>query len=165
VKEAGRARLPDLRLGPAVQREVIGTSWGLALAVPLPLFGRTRADFAAARARQQGAEHAFELESRSLPVRVDILLDRLRALEQALEELSGEAAEATDQAFRLAQARWSTGTFDVLHLISAHRAFADIRIERLNTLLQLRETWLDLSLAVGRPLHSANDAAATENGS
>ncbi len=164
VKAAGRARLPDLRLGPSVQREELSTSWGLALGIPLPLFGRTRADLDAAQARQQGAADALDLEQRALPVRVETLLARLRALEQELGELSGEAADATAQAFRLAQARWSTGTFDVLHLISAHRAFAEIRIERLNTLLQLRETWLDLSLAVGRPLTTADETAATENG-
>ncbi len=164
VKQAGRARLPDLHLGPAVQWDDIGTSWGLAVGIPLPLFGRTRADLEAARARQLGAEDALDLESRALPVRVEILLARLEALEEGLAELSGEAAEATDQAFRLAQARWSTGKIDVLHLLLAHRAFAEIRIERLDTLLQLRETWLDLSLAVGRPLNSADDSAATETG-
>jgi len=164
VKQASRARLPDLRLGPAVQREEIGTSWGLAVGIPLPLFGRTRADLQAAKARQKGAADALELENRALPVRVETLLAKLEALEQELSELSGEAAEATEQAFRLARARWSTGTIDVLHLLSAHRAFSEIRRERLDTLLQLRETWLDLSLAVGRPLESADDPAPTETG-
>jgi outer membrane protein TolC len=164
VKRAGRARLPDLRLGPAVQREVIGTSWGLALGLPLPLFGRTRADLQAARARRQGAAEALDLEDRALPLRVDTLLARLESLEQQLSELSGEAAEATEQAFRLARIRWSTGTIDVLHLLSAHRAFAEMRIERLETLLQLHETWFDLSLAVGEPLDAAHLSAAEETG-
>jgi outer membrane protein TolC len=162
VKQAGRARLPDLHLGPAVQREESGTSWGLAIGVPIPLFGRTRAGLQAARARHQGTEEALELENRALPVQVATLLDRLAALEEELAELNGDAATASEQAFHLAQARWTAGNLDVLHLLSAHRAFAEIRMDRLNTLLQLRETWLDLSLAVGRRLEGAHDPAATE---
>jgi len=161
---ASRARMPDLHLGPAVQRESSETSWGLVVGIPLPLFGRTRADLQAAQARQLGAEITLERENRALPVRVETLLAKLEALEQELADLSGVAATASEQAFRLARARWTSGTLDVLHLLSAHRAFAEIRRERLDTLLQLRETWLDLSLAVGRPLETADDPAPTETG-
>jgi len=161
---AKRARIPDLRLGPALTRDGGGTSWGLSVGIPLPLFGRTRAGLDAARAAHRGAEESLALERLALPVQVDLLLERLQALEHQLAELGGDTADAAEQAYRLARARWNSGKLDVLHLISAHRAFAEIRIERLDTLLQLRETWLDLSLAVGMPLDGMDDRAVTESG-
>lgn len=151
VSAASRARVPDLHVGPALTREGGESSWGLSVGIPLPVFPRTRAGLASARAGLRGAEATLHLEEQALPVRVGLFLDRLAALQDQLDELEGEAAVAAEQAFRLAQARWNAGKIDVLHLLSAHRAFAEIRIERLETMLQLRETWLDLSLAVGLP--------------
>jgi len=158
VTAAERGRWPGLVLGPALTREGGESAWGVAVGLELPIFGRTRAELDEARAGLLGAESVRDLEQRALPVRVNLLLNRLGALETELAELSGNAASAAEQAFRLARARWTAGTLDVLHLLSAHRAFAEMNIDRLDTLLQLHETWLDLQLAVGRPPAVADPA-------
>lgn len=148
---ASRERIPDLNLGPALERAGDETSLGVVAGISIPLFSSGGAPFREALARRDAARVTLRAEERAALTEVDALLTRAEALEAELAAVSGEAADAVALAFELAEARYEAGQIDVLHLLSAHRAYADIKLEILDLELAHREALLELEAAVGWP--------------
>ncbi len=151
---ASRERIPDLLIGPAVASDGVKTSLGLVLGWELPLFRSGSGAYREALARRDAAHGALALEARAVRARIETLVSRLRTLEAELQALTRDAAPAAERAFALAQNRYAAGRIDVLHLLSAHRASAQSKLEILDVLLAQRMTLLDLEGVVGRPIRT-----------
>ena len=159
---AARERIPDLTIGPSVVQTEDETSWGASMGVPLPLFSFGGAAHKEALARRDAARIALEAEARSTVIEIDLLLMHVEALAAELAAVSGEASEAAALAFQLAQVRYEAGQIDVLHLLSVHRAYADLRLEILELNLTHRQALLELEAAVGWPLQTVATADPQE---
>ncbi len=159
---ASRERIPDLNLGPAIERAGSETSVGVAAGISVPLFSSGGAAFREALARRDAAQVTLQAEARAALTEIDVLLSRVEALEAELGAVSGEAAEAVALAFELAEARYETAQIDVLHLLSAHRAYADLKLEILDLELAHREALLELEAAVGWPPQTVITSDAQE---
>jgi len=146
---AAAERVPDLHLGPAVAGEDGGVAVGLQAGIPLPLINSGRGPYDEALARRRAALEEYRAEARRTAAEVVTLLARLAAADEEIDALLGESIAAAEQAFALARARYEAGKLDVLRLLSAHRAFADLKLEHLDLLLARQEVVLDLELGVG----------------
>ncbi|MFH1845620.1 MAG: TolC family protein [bacterium] len=152
-----RSRIPDLAVGPAYIKEGETGNLGVAFSLPLPIFNRGGGEYRAALARRDAAHTALQVEKRALRSEIDLLNSRLGTVQIELEALTGEALSAVEEAFDLARARYNAGQIDVLRLLSAHRAFAELKLEIIDLYLEQHQTWLALEKAVGWPLVSKLD--------
>jgi len=152
-RRAARAmaeRVPDLRLGPAVEAREDSVAFGFLLAIPLPVLSTGSGPYREAQAARSGAREKCRQAARDAASRVREEMNRLKSIQDELDELIGEATGALEGALEVAEARYSSGKLDVLRLLSVHRAFAKLKLDYLDLLLAQREALGDLQLAVGR---------------
>ncbi len=145
---------PRLRLGPALVSGPDEAALGVAAGMGVPLLGGEGAELRAARARRDGAASALEAEGRYTLLLIDAQRRRLHTLELQQVALEGEARAAAAEALELARSRYEAGRFDVLLLLSAHRAHASVEAELLDLRLAHVEALLELERLVGRPMRT-----------
>ncbi|MBU8869381.1 MAG: TolC family protein [Gemmatimonadales bacterium] len=150
---ASRARIPDLRLGPAFNVGKEETEAGFAFSLPLPIFDTGASEYKASLAHRGVAFSALEFEVRSVNSRISMALNRLAALDAALEDLLGEVGASASEAFDLAEGRYFAGQTDVLRLLSAHRTHASVQLEIIELKVARHEVVLELESVIGCPLH------------
>jgi outer membrane protein, heavy metal efflux system len=151
---ASRQRIPDLQLGPAFDMGPDDTELGVAFSIPLPIFDSGEAEYKASLAHREAAWAAMEYASREVNSQIYQALNRLNALDTALDDLLGEVATSAAEAFDLAEGRYLAGQTDVLRLLTAHRTYASVQLEIIDITVARHETLLELESLVGRPLHS-----------
>jgi len=145
---------PDLQIGtpfssdPDVRRTVIGLSLGL----ELPLLDRNQPGIA--KAHHQREEVRLKYEAAANRALADIEGARQAAARAADEwrfvrqTLLPRAEKNVD----LAQRQLQAGSGDTLGFLTAQRARAELVVEALEAELSLREAWVDLEQAIGKPL-------------
>lgn len=146
---AGRARLPNPALGPAVTVDQDRTTWGVSVGIAVPLFANRGATYREALAVREGAYQSLVTEGQRAVTEIERLYHHLRSLDQQLAATSGAPSAAAEEALMLATERYQAAQIDVLLLLSAHRAHASLQIEILELKLARRVAFLELEPAVG----------------
>ena len=154
LTQAKRERIPEPTGGPALVRDAESSSLGVSLGLPLPLLAPGGAAQRAAEGQRDAAHEQLILTTRAVTAQVSTLHSRLEALHIELHALAEPTLQAAEQAVILAQERYDAGQLDVLRLLSAHRAYAELQAENLDLLLEYTQNLLALEAAVGRPLQT-----------
>lgn len=148
--QAGRERMPNPSIGPAVTLDPDQTTWGVSVRLALPVFSNRGAAYREALACRDLAYEGLVAEGRHAVWKIERLHHHLRALDEQLAATGGVPIDAAEQALALAQKRYEAGRIDVLLLLAAHRAHADLQLELMELRLARRTARLDLERAVGR---------------
>lgn len=160
AEAAARARVPNPTLGPAVTADEERTTWGVAFGIEVPVFANRGAAYAEALARRDGAYEALLAERQHTRTRIQRLHEHLRAVDRQLALTEGEPLRAARDALQLAEDRYEAGQIDVVVLLSAHRAYADLLLEVLALRLDRERARLELEKVIGYPLDRLTDASA-----
>ncbi len=161
---AGRERLPNPSVGPALTRNPERTSWGISAGIELPIFTNRGAAYREALAQRDGAYEELLAQRQRARSQIENLYNHIRALIEQLEATSGAPVDAAREALRLAEERYATGQIDVLLLLSAHRAYADLQLEVLNLRLAQHTARLELERAIGAGLEDVQISAGRSGG-
>ncbi len=156
---AARARIPNPTLGPAVTANDERTTWGVTFGIELPIFANRGAAYAEALAERDAAYESLLAERQRTRSRVQRLHEHLRAVDQQLELTTEEPLAASRNALALAEDRYEAGQIDVVVLLSAYRAHADLLQEILDLRLERELARLDLETLIGYPLDRLSDRA------
>jgi outer membrane protein TolC len=145
---------PDFRFGPSAAGETgeEKTILGLSLGIELPLFDRNQQAIAEAEERREEIRSRYEAEaSRALAG-----LERARrAFDLAVQKhrlLCDTVLPRAREGVDLARRSVAAGAGDALRLLEAERSHRQVLVETLESGLAEKEAWVDLELAVGRPL-------------
>jgi outer membrane protein TolC len=149
---AGRERLPNVAIGPALTRTQDQTRWGVAMGITLPLFANRGADYREALALRDAAYESLAAEGLRASTEIKRLVEHLETIDRQIAVTSGDPLSAAEQALALAQERYAAGRIDVLLLLSAHRAHAELQLEVLDLRLTRQTARLELERALGQPL-------------
>lgn len=138
LRRANLEAWPDVRLGLAAGRNA-SRDEDLAevrLALPLPVFGRTRAarleaaaNLAAASARQEAAALRIWRESQNAA-------SRLRTASDQARRYRDEILPKAEEALELVRVGFEEGKFDLLHFIDAQRTTTEVRMAYQEALLE-----------------------------
>jgi len=168
LREAVAAGRSDLGLEPSMEREEDEETYGLGLAVEIPLFDRNQPEIAAQFAAREAARQAYRSAlSRSLiAVGAARRLVEQRARRRAI--LADDALPAAQSAVELAARALQAGQSDALHFLAAARAERGVRLDLLAAEEAHLAAWSDLETACGSPLlqfESTRSERAPDGGS
>lgn len=146
---------PTISLGGTVgYADINGGGDGFAFSLG-PLISWNFPNVSVARARVRQAEARAQA---SLAAFDGTVLTALKEVEQVLATLQGqneraaalaEASSRSEQAFRLAEARYKSGSIAYLDVLVAQRAYMDVRLAEAETHRQLASLQVDLFKALG----------------
>lgn len=141
VHSAQRARIPDVNLSVGTRRygETGDSAAVFSLSVPLPLFNRSGAEIARARAELD----KVQAERAGVKADIDLALGAAQgALADACaaaEAAAGPALAAAGEAARIARIGYAEGKFTQLELLEAERSLAETREAAINALAAYHE--------------------------
>ncbi len=123
VSSARGAAYPDVRVGPAMERETEGPilkqTYGVSLVLPLPLYQRNRAGKQYAELGVLAARAGADAATGSLATERRAELERYRAAVEALRSVAAEAGAATD--VRKTEELFRRGLIPSSFLLEAYR--------------------------------------------
>ncbi len=154
--QISRQRIPDLQLGPTFDMGPDETEIGVAFSIPLPIFDSGEAEYKASLAHREAAWAAMEYASREVNSQITQALNRLNALDTALDDLLGEVATSAAEAFDLAEGRYLAGQTDVLRLLTAHRTYASVQCRDDSECLEIATEVRTLLAALAKRLAELN---------
>jgi len=146
---AGRERIPNPVGGPAVTHDGERTSWGVSLGLSIPIFSNRGAAYREALSDRDQAYEAMRGQAHHATAEIERLYHHIGMLDEQLAATSGVPLAAAREARQLAHDRYEAGQVDVLLLLSAHRAYADLEREVLDLRLARHLARVDLERAVG----------------
>lgn len=145
---------PDLILGPSIDKDTgeSKTMLGLALGIELPLFDRNQKAIAEAERRREEARVRYEAAaSRALAAleRASAMITIAKTHHQRLET---DVLPSAQRSVGLSRRALAAGSGDALKALEAERAFRRVQIEVSDAKLAIIRAWIELEIAVGRPL-------------
>ena len=143
---------PDRGRGPALRTDLTTHSIGVAVGIPIPVFAPGTGAYRAAVARRDLALSRQQAEARATVAEIRDLVQLVDLRHQGLHALERTALPSSEAALAMAEGRYQASAIDVLKLLAVHRAHASAELERLELLLELQITLIDLERAVGRPV-------------
>ena len=153
-KLAKTANIPDLSIGGIVERNPDEIGLGLKVTIPLPIFDRNRAEINVSRAKiKQDNAQILDLENKitrdvtSAYLSVDAGKRNLKFYESDLLKLINENLNLTRSAYEL-------GEIGLLELILIQNEYIKSQMDYLDTLYIYRKAYIDLEIAIGKPLES-----------
>lgn len=125
-----RAAWPDIRTGPAYDREDLpGEAGRRIFSFTLPLWNRNRRAIAEARAAREAAKAAYESEAERLVGELAAERQRLEAAQAQRRILAESLAPLADEQLREARSLAELGDFDALLVLEALRSAHETKIK------------------------------------
>ena len=147
---------PDLRLGPSGAGETGDrkTVLGLSIGIAIPIFDRNQQAIAEAEERRAEVRTLYAAAANRALAEVERahLTGELAANRYGI--LKKTVLPQARNSIELAREALAAGSGGALRLLDAERSYRQVMIEVLQAGLAEREAWVDLELAVGRPLIS-----------
>jgi outer membrane protein TolC len=145
-------RIPDLKIGPALESAPTETAFGVKLGFEIPLLSTGSASYQKALAKRQAAVSAYRQVCRTAEINVSTHLSRLASLTDEMRDFATQPNHLIEDAIALAEEQYAAGKTDVLRLLSVHRAQVALEEEYFDLLLATHKALINLELAVGRPV-------------
>lgn len=142
-----------------------GVSALLALSVPVPLFDRNRGEIERAAALRTAAEQELAWTERQAAAEVRAAYDAARLLAAQSARLRGSFLGRAEESRRIALAAYREGAVSLLQVLDASRTLADARQMYYRTVIDERQSVLELRVAIGDTVLARTPGAAAASSS
>ncbi len=152
-RAAKQGRIPDLTagIGPKWVDDGISRDSGFAftLSMPLPVFDRQQAGRQRAAAEAARARAEYRLARTRAEADLRGLHRQAEALRSAAAEYRAQAAAATPELLRIAEAAWQGGESSLLELLDAYRGALESETTALELAKRARDARIEIDLLSG----------------
>jgi len=145
---------PDFTIGPHFSREVGERKnvLGLTLGIELPIFDRNQQAVATAKKRRDEIQVKYEAEANRALAGLDRAWRGYELASGKLKLLKTSVLPKASANIELARKSIEAGATDSLRFLETERSQRAVLLDALETELAVRESWVELELAVGYPL-------------
>jgi outer membrane protein, heavy metal efflux system len=142
---------PDVHIGPGYIYDQGENKWGLGISVELPVLNRNQGPIAEAEAARSGAAARFSTLQGSIIIDTERAVTEYRSSLDSFQATDRLASEK-DKAVGSLKAMFDAGEVDRLALLGGMVEYADVRLERLDSLTSANRMLGLLEDALQRPL-------------
>ncbi len=144
--------VPDLSVNGGLKRTTDINTGVLAVAIPIPLFERNRANAAVARGQVRAMELELDQVTRLAAAEAAAALETARALQAEVIDLRARLVAPAQLARAAARSAFEQGAFDLLRLVDAERAHVDALLSANDLEIDAIAAAIEARLALGDSL-------------
>ena len=122
------------------------------MGIEIPVLKSGGAEYDASLARRDAALSDLHQTARKTVSLIHSLVSRLEARNREIDYLLSDSAVEMEKALKLVEVQYASGKLDVIRLLSAHRAYSELKLEYLKLLLEQHEAIIDIEEIIGRRL-------------